>query len=119
MRHRAATIPMAQWRRVLVCVEGASQDAATELDILSFASGEIVRDATTRAIDVYSGPRTPFGWPPDDYGVTVALQDQEWSWVLRQLELWGAGDDFDEVETAKVLLDALGDPPPVAAGSTP
>lgn len=109
---------MALWHTVLVCVEGASQDAATELDIVSFASGEIVRDATTRATDVYSGPKTSFGWPPDDYELTIALQDREWSWVLRQVEFWGAGDDFDEVETAKVLLAALGDPPPVAAGPT-
>lgn len=116
MKHRTATIPLALWRRVLACAEGASKDAATELDIVSFASGEIVRDATTRATDVYSGPRTPYGWPPDDYEVTIALQDREWRWIFRQLELWGAGDDFDEVEATQALLDALGDPPPGSDG---
>lgn len=103
-------MPTKYLQRILACAEGAMTAAAEDSDVLSFGSGSILRDAGTRAVGAYEGPRTSYGWPPDDHLVDIPLEDQEWVWVFKQLEQWGTMD-ASTVETMQFLVDALGGRP--------
>lgn len=85
--------------------------AYEDSDVLSVESGAIVRDATDRAVQQYSGPKTDFGWPPDDYQMEISLQGREWAWLLEQMEDWAPYSDLELDTLKKPVLDALGEPP--------
>ncbi|MFV0253001.1 MAG: hypothetical protein ACK5H2_06645, partial [Beutenbergiaceae bacterium] len=68
-----------------------------------------VQDASDRAIAPYSGPRTSFGWPPDEYIVAIVLQEREWVWLLQQMDIWHVDENTNGLK--QLLIDALGDPP--------
>lgn len=85
--------------------------ACEDWDVASIESGAIVRDATDRAVGQYSGPKTAFGWPPNDYQMEISLRGREWARLLEQMEHWAPYSELELAAMKKPVLDALGEPP--------
>ena len=107
--YRTVMVPLVHWRMILVCAEGTMKGAAEDCDVVSYGSGAVVYDAGSRAISDYSGPLTRLGWPPDEHILAITLEEDEWAWILQQLNRWGAYDGFDVDSARRFLNDELGD----------